>query len=127
MLIRRLLDRFFAKTSAARGREARVDPRTDHLYSLRNLLNIRAGQHDWPVMAVGTSSDVLFAASDESQVGEELLISCKEAVRAGLSQPASLHFAVGGQILVLAVDGYATTPTLLEVAECVRRIIAQAA
>ena len=101
--------------------DLRQDPRTDHLCSLRNLLRTRARVNGWPLLALGTSFDLLIAASESGPAGEELLVRARMA--AGAAEPASLSFAVGRQVVVLAVDAPATPLELLEISERVRCIM----
>jgi hypothetical protein len=103
--------------------ELRRDPRTDHLASLRNLLRLRGEANGWDSVAVGTSDQVLLATSGEARSGESVLVRAHEAVQRGRIEPASLSFAVGNQILVLAADGPASTPALMEIAQRARCIL----
>ena len=117
---RSLLGRFRRRRRHT-GPEMRQDPRTDHLCSLRNLLRTRAMVNLWPLIAIGTSYDLLVAASESGRAGEELLIRAKQA--GGAPKPATLRFAVGGQALILAIDALATPTDMLEIADRVRCIM----
>lgn len=123
----------------------RADPRTDRLYSLRNLLRAKAEKFNWPLMALGTDEDVLIAAScGEGHSASEALLRASRSGRlprftseGNAPSHSSLRFEVGDQELVLVAIGQAETghegpfPGLLEsvllgaTAECVRRIFGE--
>lgn len=122
----------------------RVDPRTDRLYSLRNLLRTKAEKFNWPLMALGTNEDVLIAASTEGDNASEALLRASRSGRlprftseGEAPSHSSLRFEVGDQELVLVAVGQEETghegsfPGLLEsvllgaTAECVRRIFTE--
>lgn len=86
------------------SRERRRDPRTHHLFSLRNLLRISAQKFQLPLLVLGTDDDMVIAGSEESPKAQEVLL--RGSRRADPDENHSeLRFAVNGQTLLLVASG----------------------
>ena len=91
----------------------RLDPRTDRLYSLRNLLRVKAEKYKWPLVVLGNNDDVMIAASHEDFEARGALIKASRSGRLPVfneqrDEHSSLRFKVGDQTLVLVALGQPT-------------------
>lgn len=122
------------------SRDRRRDPRTDQLYSLRNLLRVRSDKFQMPVLVLGTEEDVLIAGSQEDRQAERTLLRASNAAarEPGAADHVRHRFSVFEQTLVLVSlgspsgaggprPGFLEGVLLSEVAQRVRRIFSAAA
>jgi hypothetical protein len=100
--------------------DRREDPRTDPVYSLFNLLRMRAQRLACALAALGTEDGVVMATSHPGRTAEEAVARASFDLKAGASPARSLH----GRRVVLAVVGRRPDEAALgELADRVRAIL----
>ncbi len=107
--------------------DRREDPRTDPVYSLFNLLRMRAQRLACALAALGTEDGVVMATSHPGRTSDEAVARASFDLKAGASPARSLHgrrVEVDGRAVVLAVVGRRPDEAALgELADRVRAIL----